>query len=167
MLHQKQLIIYTDGSARGNPGPGGYGIVLIWGETKKELSGGYRLTTNNRMELLACVEGLRSLKRPCTVVLTSDSKYVVEAMTKGWAKRWRANGWKLSPSKQAKNSDLWKLLLDLCGEHAVSFKWVEGHSGHLENECCDVLAVAASQLKELPADPGFETSIIADDLFGK
>ncbi|HPR83339.1 MAG TPA: ribonuclease HI [Pontiellaceae bacterium] len=157
--------IYTDGACKGNPGPGGYGVVLLAGGRRKELSGGFRKTTNNRMELLACIEGLRSLKRPCTVVLTSDSKYVVEAMNKSWAKRWRANGWKLSPSKPAKNSDLWKQLLDLCGSHQVSFKWVQGHNGHPENECCDVLAVAASQLKDLPADIAFETGILADDLF--
>ena len=157
--------IYTDGACKGNPGPGGYGVVLLSGGRRKELSGGFRKTTNNRMELLACIEGLRSLKRPCTVVLTSDSKYVVEAMNKGWAKRWRSNGWKLSPSKPAKNSDLWKQLLDLCGGHRVSFKWVQGHNGHPENECCDVLAVAASQLKELPADLAFETNVLADDLF--
>lgn len=157
--------IYTDGACRGNPGPGGYGVVLLSGGRRKELSGGFRKTTNNRMELLACIEGLRSLKRPCTVVLTSDSKYVVEAMNKGWARRWRAGGWKLSPSKPAKNADLWKQLLDLCGSHQVSFKWVQGHNGHPENECCDVLAVAAAQLKDLPADTVFENSILADDLF--
>jgi ribonuclease HI len=157
--------IYTDGACKGNPGPGGYGVVLLSGGRRKELSGGFRKTTNNRMELLACIEGLRSLKRPCTVNLTSDSRYVVDAMTKGWAMRWRSKGWKLSPSKQAKNSDLWAVLLDLCSEHQVSFKWVEGHSGHPENECCDVLAVAASQLKDLPADPAFENPAQPDDLF--
>jgi ribonuclease HI len=157
--------IYTDGACKGNPGPGGYGVVLLSGGRRKELSGGFRKTTNNRMELLACIEGLRSLKRSCTVELTSDSRYVVDAMTKGWAARWRSKGWKLSPSKQAKNSDLWALLLDLCSKHQVSFKWVEGHSGHLENECCDVLAVAASQLKELPADLAFENPAQSDDLF--
>jgi ribonuclease HI len=157
--------IYTDGACKGNPGPGGYGVVLLSGGRRKELSGGFRKTTNNRMELLACIEGLRSLKRPCTVILTSDSRYVVDAVTNGWAVRWRSKGWKLSPSKSAKNADLWALLLDLCSEHQVSFKWVEGHSGHPENECCDVLAVAASQLKELPADLVFENPAQADDLF--
>ena len=157
--------IYTDGACKGNPGPGGYGVVLLSGGRRKELSGGFRKTTNNRMELLACIEGLRSLKRSCTVELTSDSRYVVDAMTKGWAARWRSKGWKLSPSRQAKNSDLWALLLDLCSKHTVSFKWVEGHSGHPENECCDVLAVAASQLKDLPADTAFENPTQPDDLF--
>jgi ribonuclease HI len=157
--------MYTDGACKGNPGPGGYGVVLLAGERRKELSGGFRKTTNNRMELLACIEGLRSLKRPCTVELTSDSSYVVNAIEKGWAKRWRSKGWKLSPSKPAKNSDLWKQLLDLCAEHTVSFHWVKGHAGHPENERCDVLAVEASQLKELPADMAFETSALTDDLF--
>ena len=120
---------------------------------------------DNRMELLACIEGLRSLKRPCTVELTSDSSYVVNAIEKGWAKRWRSRGWKLSPSKPAKNSDLWKQLLDLCAEHTVRFHWVKGHAGHPENERCDVLAVEASQLKELPADLAFETGALTDDLF--
>src|SRR6056300_1307189 len=122
--------IYTDGACKGNPGPGGYGVILLAGERKRELSGGFRKTTNNRMELLACIEGLKSLKRPSSVVLTSDSKYVVNAMVKGWAKKWRSRGWKLSPSKPAKNADLWAELLDLCGIHTVEFRWVKGHSNH-------------------------------------
>ncbi|MCF7816709.1 MAG: ribonuclease HI [Kiritimatiellales bacterium] len=150
--------IYTDGACKGNPGPGGYGVVLLAGGRRRELSGGFLKTTNNRMELLACIEGLRSLKRPCDVVLTSDSKYVVDAITKGWAKRWRSKGWNLSPSKPAKNTDLWALLLDLCEEHRVSFHWVKGHNNHPENERCDALAVAASQGQELPADLAFEST---------
>ena len=149
--------LYTDGACKGNPGPGGYGAVLLCGGQRKELSGGFRKTTNNRMELMACVEGLRALKRPSTVTLTSDSKYVVNAMARGWAKRWRSKGWKLSPSKLAKNPDLWKELLALCEKHTVTFKWVQGHTGHPENERCDVLAVAASEMKDLPADTVFET----------
>ncbi|MBL7016883.1 MAG: ribonuclease HI [Kiritimatiellales bacterium] len=158
--------IYTDGACKGNPGPGGYGAVLLCGGQRKELSGGFRKTTNNRMELMACVEGLRALTRPGTVTLTSDSKYVVNAMARGWAKRWRSRGWKLSPSKPAKNSDLWKELLELCEKHSVTFKWVKGHTGHPENERCDVLAVAASEQKDLPADTAFETPKPAEpDLF--
>ena len=157
--------IYTDGACKGNPGPGGYGVVLISGDRRKELSGGFRKTTNNRMELLACIEGLRSLKRRCTVELTSDSSYVVNAVEKGWAKRWCSKGWNLSPGKPAKNSDLWKQLLELCAEHTVKFHWVKGHAGHPENERCDLLAVEACQLKDLPADFGFETSTPPDDLF--
>ena len=120
------------------------------------------------MELSACVEGLRSLKRPCEVTLTSDSKYVVNAMVKGWAKKWRSKGWKLSPSRPAKNPDLWHQLLDLSDRHQVTFKWVKGHNEHPENERCDELAVAASNAKELPADQAFENpdaAIPADDLF--
>lgn len=148
--------IFTDGACKGNPGPGGYGVVLISNDRKKERSGGFRKTTNNRMELLACIVGLRSLKMPCGVVLTSDSKYVVNGIEKGWAKKWRSKGWKLSPSKPAKNPDLWAELLDLCEEHTVEFKWVKGHNNHPENERCDELAVAASCEKELPIDDGFE-----------
>lgn len=163
---QDIIQIYTDGACKGNPGPGGYGVVLISGDLKKELSGGFRQTTNNRMELLAAIEGLRSLKKPSSVVLTSDSKYVVNAMVKGWAKRWRSNGWNLSPSKPAKNPDLWALLLDLCEEHEVKFEWVKGHSEHPENERCDELAVVASQGKDLPADHAFETPALPEgDLF--
>lgn len=163
---QDLIRIYTDGACKGNPGPGGYGVVLISGGCKRELSGGFRKTTNNRMELLACIEGLRSLRRPSSVVLTSDSKYVVNAMVKGWAKKWRSIGWKLSPSKPAKNPDLWAQLLDLCSEHKVEFKWVKGHNEHPENERCDELAVAASQGEELPADTAFEVPELPEgDLF--
>ena len=166
MVMKEMVEIYTDGACKGNPGPGGYGVVLISGGRKRELSGGFRKTTNNRMELLACIEGLRSLKRPCNVVLTSDSKYVVNAMVKGWAKRWRSRGWRLSPSKPAKNPDLWAQLLDLCSEHKVDFTWVKGHSEHPENERCDELAVAASNGKDLPADRAFETPELPEgDLF--
>ena len=162
----KNVEIYTDGACKGNPGPGGYGVVLVSGDRKKELSGGFRKTTNNRMELLACIEGLRSLNRPCKVVLTSDSKYVVNAMVKGWAKKWRSRGWRLSPSKPAKNPDLWMQLLDLCETHEVQFEWVKGHSEHPENERCDELAVAASNGKDLPADLDFKTpSMPKGDLF--
>jgi ribonuclease HI len=158
--------IYTDGACKGNPGPGGYGVVLISNDWKKELSGGFRKTTNNRMELLAAIVGLRSLKQPSHVVLTSDSKYVVNAMVKGWAKRWRSNGWKLSPSKPAKNPDLWDELLNLCDTHTVEFKWVKGHNNHPENERCDELAVEAATEKELPADEGFEAPALPEgDLF--
>lgn len=158
--------IYTDGACRGNPGPGGYGVVLICGEHRKELSGGFRKTTNNRMELLACIVGLRALKQPCTVKLTSDSKYVIDAITKGWAKRWRSRGWKLGPSKPAKNPDLWEELLDLCKVHTVSFRWVKGHSNHPQNERCDALAVAASKKKNLPPDEAFENPSPDPDLLG-
>ncbi|VGO14410.1 Ribonuclease HI [Pontiella desulfatans] len=158
--------IYTDGACKGNPGAGGYGVVLIAGARKRELSGGFRKTTNNRMELLACIEGLRSLKRPCNVVLTSDSKYVVNAMQQGWAKKWRSRGWMLSPSKSAKNPDLWAQLLDLCEKHKVEFTWVKGHSNHPENERCDELAVAASAGQDLPDDEGFENTALPEgDLF--
>ena len=165
---QDIIQIYTDGACKGNPGPGGYGVVLQAGERKRELSGGFRRTTNNRMELLACIEGLRSLKHPSSVVVTSDSKYVVNAMVKGWAEKWRSRGWKLSPSKPAKNPDLWAQLLDLCAEHKVEFKWVKGHNEHPENERCDELAVAASEGRDLPADAAFENPsllIPGDDLF--
>jgi ribonuclease HI len=158
--------IYTDGACKGNPGPGGYGVVLIAGGKVRELSGGFRKTTNNRMELLACIVGLRTLKRPCSVRLTSDSKYVVNAMELGWAKKWRSRGWKLSPSKSAKNPDLWAQLLELCDEHTVRFEWVKGHSEHPENERCDELAVLAAQGKELPVDQGFEEPALPEgDLF--
>lgn len=151
----KTVTIYTDGACLGNPGPGGYGVVLLYGDVRKELSGGYRLTTNNRMEMMAAIVGLQSLKEPCVVTLYSDSQYVVNAITKGWAKKWRANGWKRNKTDKAVNPDLWEQLLELCDRHKVTFSWVRGHSGNVENECCDQLAVAAAKQKELPPDTGY------------
>lgn len=162
------LEIYTDGACKGNPGPGGYGVILRSGSRIKECSGGFRKTTNNRMELLACIVGLESLKKPCTVTVTSDSRYVVDAVEKGWAKRWRLKGWMLSPSKPAKNPDLWARLLEQCEIHSVTFEWVKGHNEHPENERCDELAVAAAGGKNLPVDLGFEQPTAPEgDLFSR
>lgn len=133
--------IFTDGACSGNPGPGGYGVILRLGSHVKELSGGEAQTTNNRMELLGVITGLSALKFPCEVILTTDSKYVVDSITKGWAKKWRANGWIKSDKKKALNTDLWERLLDLLEIHDVEFRWVKGHAGHPENERCDELAV--------------------------
>ena len=133
--------IFTDGACSGNPGPGGYGAILRVGEHIKEISGGEAATTNNRMELMGVISALSALKYPCDVVLTTDSKYVVDSVTKGWAKSWRSKGWIKSDKKPALNSDLWEKLLDLLEIHNVEFVWVKGHAGHPENERCDQLAV--------------------------
>lgn len=155
--NKPEITIYTDGACSGNPGPGGYGIVLLSaGKQRQEFSGGYKLTTNNRMELMAAIVGLEKLEFPSIVTLYTDSKYIVDAVTKGWAKRWRANGWKRNKKDKAMNPDLWGKLLDLCDEHEVEFSWVRGHSGNIENECCDKLAVAASQKLDLPSDLGYK-----------
>jgi len=139
----KEVVIYTDGGCRPNPGPGGYGVVLMFGQHRRELSGGYRKTTNNRMELLAAIHGLEALKERCRVRLFSDSQYVVNGMSKGWALRWRSNGWRRNNKESAENPDLWDRLLILCEHHEVQFEWVRGHSGHQENERCDALATAS------------------------
>ncbi len=151
-----RLTIYTDGGCLGNPGPGGYGTVLLQGEKRKELSGGYRLTTNNRMEMLAAIEGLRSLKRRCHVTLYTDSQYLVKSVKEGWAKRWRDNGWMKNRKEAALNPDLWGQLLDLLEEHVVEFRWVKGHSGDTENERCDFLAGQASMQPGLAIDEVYE-----------
>ena len=136
---------FTDGACLGNPGPGGYGAILVFGEHRKELSGGEDATTNNRMELQACIAALRALKHPCDVEITSDSRYVVQGIEDGWAERWRRNGWMRTKKDPAKNADLWQELLDLCAIHRVRFLWVRGHDGHPENERADELAVAAAR----------------------
>ncbi len=141
----KKVYIFTDGACSGNPGPGGWGAVLRYNSTEKELSGAEENTTNNRMELTACIEALSLLKEPCEVVLTTDSQYVVNGITKGWAASWRANGWRKADKKPALNSDLWGRLLDLCETHKVIFNWIKGHAGHEENERCDRLAVGEYQ----------------------
>ena len=151
----QDVVMYTDGGCLGNPGPGGFGVVLMCGGHRKELSEGYKLTTNNRMELLACIKGLEALKRPCRVTLHTDSQYVVNGISKGWAQRWRANGWKRNKKDKAINPDLWGRLLDLCAEHEVSFKWVKGHAGHKENERCDYLANSAGARPNLLDDENY------------
>ena len=148
--------MYTDGGCSPNPGPGGYGIVLIYGEHRREFSGGYRRTTNNRMELLAAIRGLQTLKEPCHVALFSDSQYVVNGISKGWAQRWKSRGWLLSNKRPAENIDLWEQLLALCETHQVRFEWIRGHTGHPENECCDRLAGEARRQQDLPIDAIYE-----------
>ncbi len=141
----KQVDIFTDGACSGNPGAGGWGVVLRYKGVDKELSGGEPETTNNRMELTAVIRALQALKEPCEVRLTSDSKYVIDAIEKGWVYGWKKNGWRKADKQPAKNVDLWEELLSLLQKHTVSFHWVHGHQGHPENERCDALAVAAYQ----------------------
>lgn len=138
----KHVDIYTDGACRGNPGRGGWGAILVFHGIEKELSGGEPMTTNNRMELTAAIEALRALKEPCEVTLTSDSKYLVDAITKGWAESWRARGWRRADHSPALNPELWEALLGELARHEVSFVWVKGHDGHPYNERCDKLATA-------------------------
>ena len=140
MAEKKHVEIFTDGACSGNPGPGGWGTVLRYKGVEKELSGGAPETTNNRMELSAVIAGLSALTEPCKVTLYSDSKYVVDAVTKGWAKSWRAKGWMRNKKEKALNPDLWEKLLSPLEQHDVSFVWVKGHAGHPENERCDALA---------------------------
>lgn len=152
----KHVTIYTDGAASGNPGPGGYGVILEFQGKRKELSGGYRRTTNNRMELLAAVVGLEALKERCEVTLYTDSAYLVNALNEGWAQRWRAHGWMRNKNEPALNLDLWERLLRLCEQHEVHFVWVKGHAGHPENERCDQLAQEAARGINLPVDTAYE-----------
>lgn len=166
MAQRPPIFLYTDGASSGNPGPGGYGVVLVCGPHRLELSGGFARTTNNRMELLAVIEGLSAVKwRNAEVQLFSDSSYVVNAINKGWLQQWRARGW-----KKVKNPDLWQRLLPLLEEHRVTFHWIKGHAGHPENECCDRMAVAAGAGavkagKTLPQDLGYTET--EQDLFNK
>ncbi len=141
-MKMKHVDVYTDGACRGNPGKGGWGAVLVYKGIEKELSGGERRTTNTRMELSAVIAALSALRDPCEITLTSDSKYVVDAVTKGWAKSWKAKGWKKADKSPALNSDLWDKLLGLLEYHRVTFVWVKGHAGHPYNERCDALATA-------------------------
>lgn len=141
----KEIKIYTDGACSGNPGPGGWGAVLEYGEHKKELSGGEKDTTNNKMELTAVIKALSALKEPCKVILTTDSKYVCDSVTKGWVYSWQKNNWRKADKKPALNIELWEQLLPLLETHQVEFVWVKGHAGHPQNERCDALAVAQSE----------------------
>lgn len=141
----KEIEIYTDGACSGNPGPGGWGAILIYKGVEKEMSGGERETTNNRMELTAVIEAMKALKEPCAVQLYSDSKYVIDALSKGWARSWKAKGWIKSDKKPALNIDLWEQLLALCDVHQLSCHWVKGHADNIYNSRCDEMAVAQSQ----------------------
>ncbi|MGM0524740.1 MAG: ribonuclease HI [Pseudomonadota bacterium] len=157
MTNTKVVHLYTDGSCLGNPGPGGYGVVLKYNGHEKELSGGFRSTTNNRMEMLACIKGLQALKRDCAVVITTDSQYVKNGIEQ-WITGWKRNGWKTSAKKPVKNKDLWQQLDSEIQRHKVRWDWVKGHSGHAENERCDELARQAANGSSLPEDKGYITS---------
>ena len=148
---QGEIQIYTDGASSGNPGPGGYGVVLIYGKHRLEKSGGFRLTTNNRMELFAVITGLEALKiQPSRVVVYTDSKYVADSVEKGWVFQWETKGF-----RNKKNQDLWTRFLKIYRKHTVRFVWIRGHANNVENELCDRLAVAASSAKKLPEDTGY------------
>lgn len=145
----KKVEIFTDGACRGNPGPGGWGAILRYNNKEKEICGGEKDTTNNRMEILAVIKALDILKEPCEVTLYSDSQYVCNAISKGWAKKWRDNGWKRNKNQPALNKDLWERLLSLLEKHVVNVVWTKGHAGHEENERCDILAVKAAEKVKL------------------
>ncbi len=145
MSELKRVQIYTDGACSGNPGPGGYGTILRYGEFEKKISGGEASTTNNRMELMAVIKGLEALNQRCKIDLYSDSKYFIDAVQKGWAKKWKSNGWMRNKKDKALNPDLWEQILVLLDKHDVTLHWVKGHNGHPENEECDRMAVEQSQ----------------------
>ena len=151
----KRVAVFTDGACTGNPGPGGYGAILQYGAHTRELSGGFRRTTNNRMELMAAIKALEALKESCSVILFSDSEYVVKGISCGWARGWRTKAWRRS-GKTVPNWELWHRLLELCERHQVQARWVEGHAGHVENERCDQLAVCAADGPDLAVDLGYE-----------
>ena len=163
----KKVHIYGDGACEGNPGPGGYGTILLsFGERgihELELHGGFRNTTNNRMELIAIIKGFEVLKEKCAVRVFSDSKYVIEALSQGWAVNWRAKGWWRTKRERAKNPDLWGRLLELCEAHDVTYHWVKGHSGNPVQERCDTLAQEARRAPNLPTDKQYEQSVVHED----
>jgi len=147
-----KVIIYTDGACSGNPGPGGYGVILKSGTQEKQLSAGYRNTTNNRMELRAVIAGLQALKQSCQVTIYSDSRYIVDAVEQGWVRRWAKNGWYRNKREKALNTDLWELLLHELDRHRVEIRWIKGHAGQPENEICDKLAIEAASGENLLDD---------------
>ena len=160
-VKRAKVDIYTDGACSGNPGKGGYGVVLRYKKADgqfvtKELSEGYEQTTNNRMELLAAIIALETLKKPCEITLTSDSKYLIDAIEKNWIESWIKKGWKNASKQPVKNIDLWKRLIEAMKPHKINFVWVKGHAGHEYNEICDRLAVSAYNGDDLKKDNGFE-----------
>ena len=160
-----EVTIYTDGACVGNPGPGGYAAVLSCRGRVREVTGGRRLTTNNRMELLAVIAGLDVLTRPCRVTVISDARYVVDGIERGWAAGWRAAGRARQPGQYVPNADLWRQLLDLCGRHDVRCEWVRGHAGDAVNARCDRIAKQAARGPDLPADAGYERPAATPALF--
>ena len=142
MVFMKKVELYTDGACRGNPGNGGWGAILVYQGVEKELSGGEEITTNNRMELMAAIAGMEALKEPCQIILTSDSKYLTDAINKGWLKSWKKNGWRKADRSAVLNVELWQKIDELITLHTVEFVWVRGHAGHPYNERCDALATA-------------------------
>lgn len=152
----KTLVIHTDGSCLGNPGPGGWAALLSYQEHTKELSGGFARTTNNRMELMAAIVALETIKEPCEAALYTDSQYVRNAVEKRWLAGWKKNGWRTASKSPVKNQDLWQRLDAQLARHKVTFFWVKGHAGHPENERCDMLARSAAESRGLPPDPGME-----------
>ena len=154
----KRVIIHTDGACKGNPGPGAYGAVLVSGKHRKEVSAGYRLTTNNRMELRAAIAALELLSEPCDVELHSDSKYLVQAINEKWLDGWKRRGWLTADKQPVKNQDLWQRLIAVMNSHKIHWHWVKGHAGHAENERCDELANHAVAGKHLLEDAGFEAA---------
>ncbi len=157
MAHDENVIIYTDGSSLGNPGPGGWGAILIFGEHRKELSKGYLETTNNRMEIRGVLHALSELSRPCRVQIYTDSMYVRDAIEKKWLQNWLRNGWKTAAKKPVKNRDLWERIIPMLQNHSVTFHWVKAHAGHPENERCDELAKNAATSGNLAIDEGYLT----------
>jgi ribonuclease HI len=160
---RKQVVIYADGACEPNPGPGGYGVVLLYGTVRKEFAGGFRLTTNNRMEIYAAIRGLELLKEPCNVTLHSDSRYLVDAMMKGWVAAWKKKNWWRTNKARAANVDLWERLSALCDTHRVEFVWVKGHAGNPENERCDQISYAALRRTDLAIDHGYESRPAHDE----
>jgi ribonuclease HI len=153
---KKEIVIYTDGACEPNHGAGGYGVVLLFEKRRKEVSGGFRLTTNNRMEIYTAIKGLELLKEPCKLTIHSDSQYLVSAMMEGWVEKWKKKNWWRTNKERVINIDLWEKLSALCEMHEVAFVWVKGHVGNIENERCDKLSYAALEKKDLPPDEGYE-----------
>jgi ribonuclease HI len=156
-IAKKHVSVFTDGACLGNPGPGGYAAILVHEPHRREIVGAFRRTTNNRMELMAVIKALEALKQPCAIDLFSDSEYVVNSLSKGWARKWKANGWRRSPGGVVPNWDLWQQLLALVDVHELRVQWVRGHAGHAENERCDALATAAAAANPAEIDAGYET----------
>ncbi len=154
----RRIAVYTDGACKGNPGPGGYGAVILHEGSRKELSGGYRLTTNNRMELQSLVAALSALEAPCSLEIYSDSQYLIGGFQKSWVRNWKRNGWLTAAKEPVQNRDLWMKLDALLARHSFEFHWVRGHASNVENNRCDELAVRASRAKELMTDDEYEES---------